>query len=131
MWNWICAPLFLAVLGILIYLLYRQGFVMTKSIAAVLFMLYPGKNGDRATLNSCSGWARHAVRFRESRIYDFAFDCQLTNGDAEVLLLDRDKKQLLRLNRYQPSGRAALDPAGRYYLRWEFKSATGTCNLRW
>ena len=131
MGNWIYALLFLAVMGAAIYLLYRQGFVMTKSIAAILFMLCPGKNGGRANLNSCSGWARYMVRFRESRVYEFTFDCQLSKGDVEVLLLDKDRRQLLRLNRYLTSGRAEIDRTGRYYLRWEFKSATGKCALHW
>lgn len=43
-------------IGILIYLLHRQGFAVTKSIAAVLFVFQPGKRGGRASLNSCTGW---------------------------------------------------------------------------
>ena len=131
MGNWICSLLFLAVMGVLICLLYRQGFAVTKSIAAVLFMFRPGKDCDKANLNSCSGWVRHMVRPRESRTYEFTLDCRLSNGDAEVFLLDKDRRQLLHLDRHLNSGRAELDQAGRYYLRWEFKSATGTCELHW
>ena len=114
-----------------IYLLYRQGYVVTKSIAAVLFMLRPGRNSDKATLNSCNGWVRHRVRFRESGVYSFTFDSQLTGGDAEVLLLDKNHRQLLRLNRYLSAGQTEIDKTARYYLRWEFKSATGKCELNW
>ena len=121
----------LAAMGIIIYLLYSQGYAMTKSIGAILFMLHPGRNGDKAALNSCNGWARHRVRFRESGVYTFTFDSQLTSGDAEVLLLDKNHRQLLRLNRYLNAGQAEIDKTGRYYLRWEFKSATGKCELNW
>ena len=128
--NWLYTLLFLG-MGTVIYLLYRQGYAVTKSIGAVLFMLRPGKDGDKADLNSCSGWARHRVRFRESRTYEFTFDCQLSNGDAEVLLLDGNNRQVLRLNRYLNAGQAEIDSTGKYCLRWEFKSATGKCELSW
>ena len=43
----------LAVLAV-VYLLYRQGFGVSKSIAAVLFVFRPGKDADKVTLDSCS-----------------------------------------------------------------------------
>ncbi len=114
-----------------VYLLYRQGFAMSKSISAVLFAFRPGKDADRATLDSCSGWVSHAVRFRESRTYGFAFDGQLSRGNVAVTVLDREKQPLLQLDRQTPAGQVELDGNSRYYLRWEFKSATGKCELRW
>lgn len=96
-------------IGILIYLLHRQGFAVTKSIAAVLFLFQLGKRGGRASLNSCTGWVRHRGRFRESRIMKFCFDCRLSSGDAEVVLLDSQKRELLRLNRHQSTGELKLD----------------------
>ena len=120
-----------AAIGILIYLLHRQGFALTKSIAAVLFVFQPGKRGDRASLNSCTGWVRHRGRFRESRIMKFCFDGRLSSGDAEVVLLDSQKRELLRLNRHQSTGELKLDGTTRYYLQWEFHRATGICELHW
>ena len=118
-------------IGILIYLLHRQGFAVTKSIAAVLFVFQPGKRGGRASLNSCTGWVRHRGRFRKSWIMKFCFDCRLSSGDAEVVLLDSQKRELLRLNRYQSTGELKLDGTARYYLQWEFHRATGICELHW
>lgn len=120
-----------AALGVLIYLLYRQGFAATKRIAAVLFVFRVGKRSDRASLNSCTGWVRHRRRFRESRIYEFCFDCRLSSGDAEVVLLDGQKRELLRLNRQRSTGELRLSRTARYYLQWEFHRATGKCELRW
>ena len=54
-----------AVLASLLYLLYRQGFAVTKSIAAVLFVFRVKRNGSRASLNTCTGWVRY-VRARYS-----------------------------------------------------------------
>lgn len=70
-------------------------------------------------------------RFHGDRTYEFTFDCQLSKGDAEVFLLDRHKQQLLKLNRQFPTGRAELKGKSRCYLHWEFKNATGKCELNW
>ena len=118
-------------IGILIYLLHRQGFAVTKSIAAVLFVFQRGKRGGRASLNSCTGWVRHRGRFRKSWIMKFCVDCRLSSGDAEVVLLDSQKRELLRLNRHQSTGELKLDGTARYYLQWEFHRATGICELHW
>ena len=114
-----------------VYLLYSQGLAVSKSITAVLFAFRPGKEADKVTLDSCSGWVRHAARFRESRTYEFALDGRLARGDVDVALLDREKRLLLKLDRRRPAGRVELDGNSRYYLRWEFKSATGRCELHW
>ena len=120
----------LAVLAV-VYLLYRQGFGVSKSIAAVLFVFRPGKNADKVTLDSCSGWVSHAGRFRESRTYAFALDGRLSAGDVDVVLLDKKKQPLLKLDRQSPAAQAELAGNSRYYLRWNFKNATGKCELHW
>lgn len=117
--------------GALFYLLYRKGLMVTKSIAAVLFVFRPGKQGDSASLDSCSGWVRHIGRFRESRIYTFHLGCRLSKGNAAVTLLDSQKRELLRLSQDSPAGEIELSGNIRYYLRWEFQDATGKCELRW
>ena len=104
----------------------------TKCIRASAFAFLPGKNGDHAKLDACTGWVRHMGRFYENRTYSFALDAQLTKGNVEVLLLDKKKHTLLKLNRQFPSQTIDLDGENnRYYLRWEFKSASGKCELRW
>lgn len=113
-----------------IFLLYRRGFVVTKCITAVLFVFWTGKDGDHTSLNSCTGWIRHMGRFRENRVYVFHLDCQLSRGDAQVTLLDSEKRELLRFDRNHTTGTIELN-GKRYYLRWEFENATGTCRLCW
>lgn len=113
------------------YLLYRKGLAVTKSIRAVLFVFRPGKDGDRVTLNACTGWVRHRGRFRESGVYEFAFDAQLSKGDATVSVLDENKRQIVKLNRQCPAAKTELDARRRYYLRWELEGATGKCSLQW
>lgn len=116
----------------LFYLLYREGLVVTKCIAAVLFVFRPGKDRDSASLDSCTGWVRHAGRFRQSGTYRFCLDCRLSRGgSAVVTLLDRQNRELLRLSQENPAGEIKLNGNDRYYLRWEFQNATGNCELRW
>ena len=118
-------------LGAVIYFLYTRGLAVTKCIAAVLFMFRPGREADRANLNSCTGWVRHVGRFRQGRAYEFFFEARLSKGEAEVSLLDRDKRTVLKLDSQSPGGRVTLERSGRYYLRWDFQNATGQCELRW
>jgi len=70
-------------------------------------------------------------RFYESRTYTFVLDTQLSNGNVELLLLDKKKQPLLKLNRQFSSQTIDLDEKNRYYLRWKFKNASGKCELRW
>ncbi len=122
--------LMLLISGVL-YLLYKNGIAVTKSIAAVKFVFHRTKNGDKAALNSCNGWLKHIVRLREGRIYEFNFNDQLTKGDVEVTVLDKDKRELLKLNRIRSAGKIKPDGKNRYYIRWNFKSADGNCEVRW
>lgn len=122
---------FLAAVVVAVYILYRRGAVVSKSICAALFVFKPGKSSDRITLESCTGWVRHGVRPRESREYEFSLTEELTAGKASVALLDREKRQLLKLDGQCPGGRVELEAKGRYYLRWEFSKAAGRCELRW
>lgn len=130
-WRWLLAPGMAWCMVILVYLLYRRGVVVTRHIMAWVFVFRPGRDGDRATLKSCTGWVRHVGRFYESGTYRFVFDAQLSKGDAEVLLLDRQKREILRLSCQSPAGRAELEGKERYFLHWEFRRTTGSCELRW
>ena len=123
--------MFGALTGAAAYLLYCRGIAVTKSVAALLFVFRTGKDGDRAALDSCTGWVRHMGRFRRSGTYVFSLDCRLSKGDASVSLLDQEKRELLHLNRDRTSGSICLHRECRYSLRWEFQNATGKCVLRW
>lgn len=128
---WMYTPLIMAVFAAVMYLAYRRGLVVSKSIRAVLFFFQPGKNRDRAAVNACTGWVRHGARFRESRRYEFLLDAQLTGGAVEVRLLNERRVPLLRLDRGSPAAGVHLDGTGRYSLEWKFDGATGRCELRW
>ena len=129
--QWLVPVLIAAAGCAVMYLLYSRGVVITKSICAVLFVLRSKREMDSVTLDACSGWVRHMIRFGQSGTYEFTLDAQLSRGDAEVFLLDKHKQQLLALNRSLPVGRADLDQRSRYYLCWRFQCAAGKCQSRW
>ena len=128
---WLYSAIAILVFCMAAHWLYARGIAVSKSIAAVLFVFRPGKNADRVTLNSCTGWFRHRGRFRETRIYEFTFTAQLSTGHAEAVLLDRAKQPLLTLDSRHPAGTIKLEGGNRYYLHWNFANASGTCGLRW
>ena len=72
----------LVALCAVIYLLYSQGIAISKSIAAIIFVFRPGRNTDRVTVDSCTGWVKHVGRFHKSRTYEFVLDMQLSQGDS-------------------------------------------------
>ena len=80
-----------------------------------MFIFRPGKNAYRADVIS----------------YEFTLEAQLSKGTVEVTLLDRKKRQLLKLPPTSPTGKIEPDPKNRYYLRRDFHSATGKCRLDW
>lgn len=80
-----------------------------------MFIFRPGKNAYRADVIS----------------YEFTLEAQLSKGTVEVTLLDRKKRQLLKLAPASPTGKIEPDPKNRYYLRRDFQSATGKCRLHW
>ncbi len=124
---WIC--FFVSSFCIVMYLLYIKGLAVSKRIRAILYVFRSGKDADEVILDSCTGWVRHVGRFHGNRTYEFTFDHQLSKGDAEVFLLDEKKQRLLKLDRQFPTGKVELEGKNRYYLRWEFKNATGKCGL--
>lgn len=129
--KYLYIPAFAVLLCALVYLLYRRGLVTSKCIKAVLFLFQPGRSADRATVDACTGWVSHAGRFRGGQTYVFTLDMRLSRGEAAVLLLDSGKRELLRLDCHTPTAAVTLDGQSRYFLRWNFRDATGRCELRW
>lgn len=111
---------------------YLGAIAVVKCIRAVVFTFRPGKGADHTTVDSCTGFVRHMGRFYEDRTYTFTLDAKLAKGDVEVLLLGRKKQPLLKLTPQNPTQTIALDgKTNRYDLRWNFKRASGSCELRW
>ena len=117
------------VMGIVMYLLYRNGWMILSSKSAVTFI---GSNrGKSATFSGCSGSIKRIVRCTEDREYHFSLDAALTKGDMSVSLLGPDKRELLQLTESMPQGSVTLEKGARYTLVLRFRSATGRYALQW
>lgn len=129
--KWLLLVLFLIVLYLVIYLLYCSGIAVMKCIAAAEFIFFRGKDADRTSLSSCTGTVRHMCRLCEGGVYEYKLDSELTSGSVELILTDRKKQQVLKLDSNNTVGKAEIDINNRYYLQWKFKKAFGKCELHW
>ena len=111
------------------YLLYRNGWMILNSKTAASFV--GSKGGKAASFSRCSGSIKRIVRFPESRAYHVTLDCLLSQGSMTVTLVDPDKREVLRLTDGQNSAAVALEGKKRYTLILRFHSATGRYDLRW
>ena len=117
------------VMGIAMYLLYRNGWMVLSSKSAVTFI--GGNRGKSATFSKCSGSIKRILRCTEDREYRFFLDAALTKGDMSVSLVGPDKRELLRLTQSMPQASVTLEKGTRYTLVLRFRSATGRYALQW
>lgn len=127
--KWLLFVLFLIVLYLVIHLLYCSGIAVMKYIAAVEFVFLRGKDTDRMSLSSCTGTVKYMCKLCEGGVYEYKLDSELTSGSVELILTDRKKQQILKLDSNNTAGKAEIDMNNRYYLQWKFKSASGKCEL--
>jgi len=119
--------------GLIQYILYINGYLVIKSIAAVVFWGSARRWRTRpaAKVRSCSGWVKKVLKFKESREYQFALDLQVSKGSISVEVQNRYKEPVLVLDSENPQGVLAVDCGERYYLVVRFKKATGSFELTW
>lgn len=109
-------------LGIFVFL-YDQGYMIVKSTSAVVFI--GSARGNSARFTSCSGYIKRIVRFKDDGTYTFILDADLSKGDMSVELLDSAKQKIMQLNCANRSASVTVDKKKKYYLVFNFKSATG------
>ena len=121
--------IFLAALGVILYLQYRGGMIHIQSKTAVKYI---GSVGDRyASFVACNGYTRRVVRFEKSGNVRFTFQPELSAGSVIVEVLD-EKKQILRcLSSAEPVAELQVERKKTYYLVIRFRSATGSYRLDW
>lgn len=120
-------------LGIVFYILYINGYMIINAKRAVMFMgSMRGKNNScKAIFSSCDGYIKRVIRFRKSQIYNAIFDCEMTDGTMTVELLDSTRQSILTLDDTRKSGQVFLNKNERYYLVFQFHSASGQYRLKW
>lgn len=118
---------------ILLYLLYRNGYLIMQSKRAVLFRSDFRGRKDRMGFSvvKCTGWVGRVLKVREDGIYRFDLDVSLSAGTVQFQVLNRQKLPLLTLNPDTTRGRIQLEKGQRYYVRMEMTRADGDCAARW
>lgn len=109
-------------LGVFIFL-YRQGYMVSKSVSAVAFI--GTTKGNSARFTSCSGYMKRIIKFKADGTYNFILDVELCKGDMSVELYDSTKQKIMQLNCSNRSASVTVEKKKKYYLVINFRSATG------
>ena len=108
--------------GVFVFL-YNQGYMVSKSYSAVMFV--GSSKGNSAKFTSCNGYIKRIVRFKTDGMYTFLLDAELTKGDMSVELLDAAREKIMQLKCANPSASIAVEKKKKYYLVIRFHAATG------
>ena len=122
----------LLVTGIVIYLLYDNGYIGITSKAAVVFIgSFPKKTSWQATFTKCKGTMKRIIRFDVSKVYEFTLTSELDDGEVEVEIMNARKQVVLTLNADTTIGNIGVGDNRKYYMVVRIKSATGKYVVSW
>ena len=125
----ILALVVVLLISLVLWLLYRGGHIVTRSMHAVSFT--GSLDGRKATFSGCKGTMRRIVRFEEARPYRFEIGMLLKKGELTAELWDRQGNILFTLTQDAPRAEFTPDPAMRYTLVFRFEKATGKYVILW
>lgn len=121
----LCAIVFFIVL----YILYNQGYVIMQKKMAVLFVARKG--GKQAKFSSCTGKIQRMLRVKESKVFHFVLETELSSGTVELKLLDSKKQPIAIFCNTNHIADIELRARERYYFVFEFDHASGSYHLDW
>jgi hypothetical protein len=124
---------FIAVIALLFYLAYLNGFLSINAKFATLFMesWVKGKNGSRARMIGCKGYIKRVIKFKENREYRFELQVGLLKGTMSVEIQNRQKETVLELDPAVPEAVLEMKKGERYYLILRFADAEGDYIFTW
>jgi len=129
MMKTILALVVVLLISLIFWLLYRNGYLVTRSMHAVSFTC--GLGGKKGSFSGCTGMLRRVVRFKEARPYRFEFGVLLKKGEVYAELWDSKGNVLFTLSQETPRAEITPDPAARYTLVYHFEKATGRFAIDW
>ena len=121
--------LILPLMGILMYLLYINGYLVANYKRAVMFI--GSRRGKKARFSNCTGYIKRVIRFEENRKYHFVLSTDLSTVEVSMDLLDRTGQSVLSLDRNVSEGSITAETKKRYELIIRFQSASGSYELDW
>lgn len=124
---------FIAVIALLFYLAYLNGFLSINAKFATLFMesWVKGKNGSRARMIGCKGYIKRVIKFKENREYRFELQVGLLKGTMSVEIQNRQKETVLELDPAVSEAVLEMKKGERYYLILRFADAEGDYIFTW
>ncbi len=129
--EWIGIIIFLIVLAGVMIFLYFNGIMVTSCKAALLFVYERGENSEKFHINRCTGTQGRIIKFKDEGTYEFTLDNSIAIGSAEVVILDRQKVEIAKLNDDCSRTEFYANKGEIYYIKWKFSSASGECELKW
>lgn len=124
--------LIVALLPVIYYVLYINGYMITGSKSAKAFVgKNRGTNAYWTQFVDCSGELKKVARFRKEKEYKFFLDVGLSYGNVAIELLDKEKNVIMSLTPETPEGSITVDKKQRYYMVYKFENATGSYEMRW
>ena len=108
----------------LLALLYNRGMISVKHARAWFFF----GTIFSASYKGCHGKVRRIIRPGESRSYLICFSSQLSSGEVQAELYDKEKNLLITLQGHE-NKELFLERGRKYYLVLRFRSADGAHHL--
>ncbi len=123
----------IALLVLLFYVAYINGFLSINAKFATLFMesWVKGKNGSRARMIGCKGYIKRVIKFKENREYRFLLQVGLLKGAMSVEIQNKQKETILELDPAVPEKVMEMKKGERYYLILRFIDAEGDYIFTW
>lgn len=116
---------------VLFYYLYINGHMDINCKSATIFIGQKYKNKRITSVNSCNGYIKFVLKFKESRTYSFENEIQLIQGAINIEILDKNKNVILSVNNENTTKTLMIDKSKRYYMKINYVRATGKHVLRW
>ncbi|MDE7294348.1 MAG: hypothetical protein K2N72_07985 [Oscillospiraceae bacterium] len=129
--EWVGIIIFMIVFAGVMTFLYFNGIIETSCKAALVFVHERTGKSEKFHINRCTGTLRRIMKFKEEGTYEFTLDYSIASGSAEVVILDRQKVEIARLDGDCSRTAFFANKGERYYLKWKFGSASGECELKW
>lgn len=114
-----------------LYFLWINGYMSLNVKRAMLYIGKRGKNYRGATVDSCSGYVKTVFKVKESRNYQFALDLTQEKGNIFVEIHGSNKECAEIFDYNNKEKTIFLDCNKRYYLKFNYKQATGNVKLSW
>ena len=131
LYEWIGAIIFMIIFAGVMVFLYLNGIIVTSCKAALVFVHERNGNSEKFHINRCTGTLGRIMKFKDEGTYEFTLDNSIAIGSAEVVILDRQKVEIAKLDGDCSRTVFFANKGERYYLKWRFSSASGECELKW